>query len=457
HPQSVNYVYPDDPLVREKLERWRDQKFGMIVHWGLYSVHGVLESWGICSEPWVHRDSTVSYEDSKQRYWAVKNEFNPERFDPDQWANAAADAGMRYLVFTTKHHDGFCMFDTHETDFKISNGPFAANPKSDVAKFVFEAFRKRGFMIGAYFSKPDWHSEYYWWPTYATPNRNVNYDIRTYPWRWENFKTFTFNQIRELMHGYGGIDILWLDGGWVRPLESVTDEVRSWGAAIPEWSQDVDIPRIAAMARAEQPGVLVVDRTVGGPYENYQTPEQRIPDRSLAQPWESCITLGRAWGYTPREHYKSPTEIVHTLIEIVAKGGSMLLGVGPHPDGTLTSAQVDRLREIGAWLKINGEAIYSTRSADTYRDGEIFFTQRKDGMKRYAIVRLKDDEPVPAELVWHGNLPAPDSRMRCLQDGSDVPWTQKDGIVTVTLPSRFRQLHNIRALAFSFDVEKDHH
>src|SRR5689334_5486178 len=181
HQQSTTYEWPTDPLVKAKLETWRDQKFGIIIHWGLYAVPGIIESWQLCSEDWIERDSASSYDDYKKWYWGLSKEFNPVKFNPDQWAKAGKDAGMRYVVFTTKHHDGFNMFDTKESSFKISAGPFANNPKADVAKYVFEAFRKEDFMIGAYYSKPDWHSEYFWWPKYATPNRNVNYDIRRYP------------------------------------------------------------------------------------------------------------------------------------------------------------------------------------------------------------------------------------------------------------------------------------
>jgi len=233
HPQSSEYEWPTDPLVKEKLDKWQDQKFGILLHWGLYSVPGIVESWQLCSEDWVDRDSTISYPDFKKWYWGLKKDFNPTRFNPESWAKAAKDAGMRYVVFTTKHHDGFCMWDTKETDFKISDGPFKNNPRADVAKYVFDAFRNEGFMIGAYFSKPDWHSENFWWPKYATPDRNVNYNIQKYPWRWNAFTQYTYNQISELMHGYGTMDLLWLDGGWVRPRETVTEEVRNWALPFP--------------------------------------------------------------------------------------------------------------------------------------------------------------------------------------------------------------------------------
>ncbi|HWJ25905.1 MAG TPA: alpha-L-fucosidase, partial [Flavisolibacter sp.] len=366
HP-SENYVWPTDAQVRQKLEQWQDQKFGIIFHWGLYSIPGMIESWALCSESWIDRDSTQSYEDFKKWYWGLQKAFNPGQFEPDQWAKAAKAAGMRYVVFTTKHHDGFCMFDTKETEFSVMNSPFHHNAQADVAKYVFDAFRKENFMIGAYFSKPDWHSPYYWWPKYATADRNNNYDIKKYPWRWNQFKNYTYNQISELMHNYGSMDILWLDGGWVRPRETVNDEVRSWGAPIPEWSQDIDMPRIASMARKAQPGILIVDRTVHGPYENYQTPEQRIPEQKLDYPWESCMTLANNWGYVPGDHYKTPGKVIQTLIEVVAKGGNLLLGVGPKPDGTLDQEAVLRLKEIGAWMNVNGAALYNTRTVDQYK------------------------------------------------------------------------------------------
>jgi alpha-L-fucosidase len=305
-------------------------------------------------------------------------------------------------------------------------------------------------MIGAYFSKPDWHSEFFWWPKYATADRNVNYDIRKHPWRWNQFKQFTYNQIGELMHDYGKIDILWLDGGWVRPLETVTDEVRAWGAAIPAWSQHVDMPRIAAMARQAQPGLLIVDRTVHGPFENYQTPEQNIPKEKLDHPWESCITLGGAWGYVPNDKFKSATKVIHSLIEIVAKGGSLLLGVGPSADGTLSEIQVGRLREIGQWMKENGEAIYATRAVDEYRDGETFFTKAKGDLS-YALVRLPEDKPVPAFITWSGHGPKKGSKIKLLSTGESVKWKSDNNVVKLFLPkSLVKSKKNYAALAFSF-------
>lgn len=449
HPQSGAYEWPSDPQVKKKLEQWQDLKFGVILHWGLYAVPGIIESWALCSEDWIERDTT--YEGFKAWYWGLKRDFNPTKFDPDGWAKAAKDAGMKYVVFTTKHHDGFCMWDTKETDFNIAAGPFKNDPKKDVAKHVFDAFRKQNFMIGAYFSKPDWHSENFWWPKYATPDRNTNYDIRKHPARWDGFKKYTYNQISELMHNYGAMDILWLDGGWVRPLETVTDEVRNWGARIPEWSMDVDIPRIAAMARQAQPGLLVVDRTVHGPYENYQTPEQRVPKEGLPHPWESCMTLGNNWGYVPGEALKSPAKIIHTLIEVTAKGGSLLLGIGPKPDGTLPQEVVERMQKIGGWLQKNGAAIYNTRPTKNYQDSTTYFTQSKTGDVRYALVCLPEGQPVPARIEWRNNLPRKGTKLTLLQTGETVKWTQQGNTISVALPASLAKAKEpLPALAFSF-------
>jgi alpha-L-fucosidase len=451
HQQSSGYEWPSDPLVREKLEKWRDEKFGMIIHWGLYAVPGIIESWELCSEDWIERDSTISYEQYKQWYWRLNKDFNPVKFDPEQWARAAKDAGMRYVVFTTKHHDGFNMFDTRQSDFKITNGPFANHPKSNVAKYVFEAFRNEGFMIGAYFSKPDWHSEYFWWKKYATPDRNVNYDIRKYKWRWNKFKEFTHNQISELVSDYGQIDILWLDGGWVRPIETVTDEVRAWGARIPPWSQHIDMSRVAEIARKSQPGILIVDRTVHGPYENYQTPEQRIPAQRLEVPWESCITLGGAWGYVPNDRFKTAGEVIHMLVEVVAKGGNLLLGVGPDAQGLLKDEQILRLREIGSWLSKNGDAIYKTRSVANFKSGNTFFTRGYDG-KYYAISCFKKDEPVAGFITWNGNTPKKGSAIKLLGSDMKLKWEVEGDVTKVYLPGSVRKAA-APAIALSFSME----
>ena len=148
--RSKTYVWPTDELVLKKLDKWQDQKFGVLMHWGIYSVPGIVESWSICNEDWITKDTTRTFNQYKDWYWGLADQFNPTKFDPQQWANAMEDAGMKYMIFTTKHHDGFCMFDSRETDFSIAHHAFRDNPKRDVLKYVLEAFREKNFMIGTY-------------------------------------------------------------------------------------------------------------------------------------------------------------------------------------------------------------------------------------------------------------------------------------------------------------------
>jgi alpha-L-fucosidase len=292
----------------------------------------------------------------------------------------------------------------------------------------------KSFGIGAYFSKPDWHNPDYWAPEWATPDRNVNYDTRKYTERWQKFVAFVHRQVGELTSGYGSIDILWLDGGWVN---AKTHPDALVGSGEVPWPQDIDMPGLAALARRNQPGLIVVDRAVGGPYENYRTPEQQIPDRPLPYPWETCMTLGDSWSYAPRDHYKSARQIVHMLADIVAKGGNYLLNVGPDANGELPTAAVTRLAEIGAWMKINGEAIYATRPVASYRDGKLCFTRAKDGAV-HAIYLLDEGEAVPAAIELKSMLPAAGATIRMLGSGIELKW-QRDGAgVRIALPETVR-------------------
>lgn len=428
HQQSntEDYVWPTDPQVLTKLKHWQDQKFGVLMHWGLYSVPGVVESWSICSEDWIVRERKPTYEEDKAWYWSQKDSLNPVNFDPSKWADVMKKAGMKYMIFTTKHHDGFCMFDTKYTDFSIAHGPFGKDPRHNIAKEVFNAYRNKGFMIGCYFSKPDWHSKWFWNPYYATPNRRINYKKQQHPDWWQNYRKFTQNQLNELTTDYGNIDILWLDGGWIT-------------------GEEIGLDTILVDARKRNPGMISVDRTIRGKNENYQTPEQGIPAKQLDIPWESCITLSHAWGWTPNAKFKSPNKVIGILSEIVAKGGCLALGVGPKADGTLQPEVVKNLLQIGNWLNKNGQAIYSTVNAAHYNDGKVWFTADKNGKTLYAIYALDDGEKTPKTITWTENKPK--GKLILLQNGKSVKYTVKGNQVTVTLPSGLKN----EPLAFKFN------
>ena len=429
HGQSDGYEWPTDKGVLEKLDKWQDQKFGVLFHWGLYSVPGIVESWNICSEDWIVRPMD-SYYDYKKWYFGLIDEFNPTDFDPDQWARIMEEAGMKYMIFTTKHHDGFCMYDTKYTDFSIAHGAFKNDPRKDIARHVWDAFRKKNFMMGCYFSKPDWHCEWFWNPEYDTPRRGANYKKERHPEWWKNYQEYTYNQLKELMTGYGNFDILWLDGGWVKGEEVGLDKL------------------LAEVRSTTQPGLISVDRAIKGRNENYQTPERGIPAKQLNYPWESCITLSHDWGWVANPVFKTPRKVIGMLAEICAKGGSLALGVGPTPQGLIQPEVESILQEIGAWLKVNGKAIYNTRITHNYNTGIVWFTADKNEKTLYAIYALPDGEELPETIEWEGNEPA--GRMTLLKGKRAVSYTYKDGKVTVKLPKGLKN----EPLAFSFNVKK---
>lgn len=428
-----------DSLVLKKLEWFQDQKFGLLMHWGTYCQWGVVESWSICPEDenWTIRRGpyAADYYTYVKEYEKLKTTFNPVKFDPAAWAAAARNAGMRYVVFTTKHHDGFCMFDTKETEYKITDTacPFSASPKADITGEIFSAFRNEGFGIGAYFSKADWHCPDYWWPYFPPFDRNVNYDIKRYPEKWEAFKTFTYNQIKELMTNYGRVDILWLDGGWVQPMTSTSPR---WGKN--PCDQDIDMTKIAAMARTLQPGLIIVDRAVEGRYQNYRTPEQEVPDEALDYVWETCMTMATSWSYVKNDEYKPTSRLIHLLVDIVCKGGNLLLNIGPDPEGELPPAARQHLEELGEWMHINGDAIYATRAVAPYKDGNVCYTKMPDGTIN-AIYLADDDDALPPEIITIPSfVPETGGNVRML--GGDIPlaWEKTGNGCRVHIPESVR-------------------
>jgi alpha-L-fucosidase len=344
---------------------------------------------------------------------------------------------MKYMVFTTKHHDGFCMFDSQFSPYTAANPacPNSESPHPDLTKSIFNAFRAQGLWIGAYFSKPDWHHPDYWDPQFPPYDRNPNYDLQKKPEKWESFVRFTHNQILELMTNYGKVDILWLDGGWVQPYTATSPK---WGYKPVD--QNIRMDELAAQARQLQPGLIVVDRAVEGPNQNYLTPEQSIPDKPLPYPWETCMTMGNSWSYVPNDQYKPANELIEKLVDIVSKGGNYLLNIGPSPDGDFDPTAYDRLKEIGTWINTNGEGIYGSRMNKTFNEGEsIRFTKSKDGQTQYAF--LFEFPSGGIQAISKIDIPEK-ATIQLLGSDKKLKWKRTTNGVEVTIPPTLQNLSN---------------
>jgi len=294
---------------------WIEARFGMFIHWGLYAIpaHG----------EWVMYCERIP----KNEYARLAQKFNPKRFDADKWVALAKEAGAKYMVLTTRHHDGFCLWDSEVSDFTSIK---TAAKRDFVAEYV-EACRKAGMRVGFYYSLLDWR-----WPAYwEGPDKN--------PEGWKEFRNYVHTQVRELMSKYGKIDVLWYDGGWPRSPDA--------------WQSE----QLNSMVRNLQPDIIINNRS--GLPEDFDTPEQRIEGSN--RPWESCMTIDDLWwGYHPGDpNLKSPMQLVRNLVKCVAGNGNFLLNVGPKADGTIPVEQAIRMRVIGRWLRRNGESIYGAGSA----------------------------------------------------------------------------------------------
>lgn len=417
--QEEIYVEPKSP-VKEKLEEFKDMKLGFMVHFGLYAQLGIIASWGMDDESarWSRVTEEYGYKpdwhsdgnELRKEYFGLIDSFNPVRFNPDEWAELAYDNGFKYLIFTTKHHDGFCLWDTKQTDFKVTSEkcPFSKHERADIVKGVFDSFRKKGLAIGAYFSKPDWHSEDYWESKAAElygTNRMPTYNVNEKPEKWQAFTEYTHKQFEELVRDYGKVDILWLDGGQVTIRDGL----------------DIRLGEAVKKLREINPELIVVDRTAGGEYENYITPEQAIPEEVISVPWESCLTIGVDFNYTYDDDYKTPSQLISLLLEIVCKGGNLALNVSPQPDGRMPRNAIKSLKGLGQWLNKYGEAIYKTRPVAPYKKDGVYYTQTKDAI--FAIIKNHDTNGI----VCNEDI----SKIELLNDGSMVSFEKYGDEITL--------------------------
>ncbi len=323
----------------QRVEWFMDQGLGLFVHWSVDSQLGSV----------ISHSMVGASDDYVSRFiYDLPETFYPERFNPDEWARLAKLAGMKYVVFTTKHHSGFCMFHTQTTPFNIANTPYG----EDITRKLFESLRKYGIAVGVYFSPDDF------WMLHMQGKDVSRRRPEALPRNNPELMAHNKAQLRELLTQYGPIDVLFIDG---EPNE------------------------LKELAWELQPDLVITRGEM-------ETPEQNTPDKPMPGPWEACYTLGTQWQFKPtNEDYKSGTQLIEMLIEIRAKGGNFLLNVGPQPDGVIPFEQERRIRELALWMFINGEAIHGVRPWHVIREGNIWFTRAKDDDTVYAfLTRLPD-------------------------------------------------------------------
>ena len=299
-----------------KLEWWKDARFGMFIHWGPVSLKGTEIGWS------RGREIPVAEYDSLYLH------FNPVNFNAEEWVLIAKEAGMKYIVFTSKHHDGFCNWDTKYNDYNIMNSPF----KRDVMAELAAACKKHGMALGFYHSTCDWHHPDF---PLTSPGGSVEREVSNL----DRYTEYLKSQSVEIIEKYGPLMVMWYD------VPQRFDSIRGQGV----------IDRI----REVQPGILVNNRT--GAKGDFDTPEQRVGGFQNTRPWETCMTIAHQWAWKPDDEVKSTEQCLHSLIRSAGGDGNLLFNVGPKPDGTIEPLQVERLKEMGAWLKEYGFSIYGTR------------------------------------------------------------------------------------------------
>ncbi len=321
-------------------------------------------------------------------YDNLYKQFNPVEFNADEWVRIAKDAGMRYLVFTSKHHDGFSMFDSRLTDYKITNSPF----KRDVVKELADACHKAGLKLGYYYSPVDWHH-----PDYRTANH-------------QQYIEYLHGQLREICSNYGRIDIIWFDG---------------LGGTAKDW----DAENLFKMIRQLQPHVIINNRA--GLPADHDTPEQQIGKFQNDRPWETCMTICQQWAWKPNDRMKSLKECIQTLVRVTGGDGNFLFNVGPMPDGRIEPRQVDRLKEMGDWLRQYGESIYGTRGGPIKTTAQLASTYKGNTIYVHILAWPSDTITLPA-------LPKHVVNSSLLTGGTATVRQTKEG-VEIQVPAQNRQ------------------
>jgi len=340
----------------QDMQAWREMKFGLFIHWGPVSLKGTEIGWSRGGE---RRGRSGKGKIPFEEYDNLYKKFNPVKFNADEWVQGAKDAGMKYLVFTSKHHDGFSMFDSKHTDYKITNSPF----KRDVVKELADACHRAGLKLGYYYSPVDWYH-----PDYRTENHS-------------KYIKFMHDQIRQLCTKYGRLDIMWFDG---------------LGGSAKDW----DSENLFRMIRKLQPHIIINNRA--GLAADHDTPEQRIGKFQHERAWETCMTICRQWAWKPNDQMKSLKQCIQTLVSAVGGDGNLLFNVGPMPDGRIEPRQVNRLREMGVWLSKYGQSIYGTRGGP-FKTGSWGASTNK-GKTIYIHVFNWDDNaislpPIPKKII----------------------------------------------------------